>query len=119
MTMRNALLALSMLTLGACDQRPEADIVTRDAESTGIASTGAAPVVPPCECDPEAADPCDAGLQCVPINGGHACLARCSLLTACASACIYPFASGQGTGPAFCPDCVTCAPVDPKALICQ
>lgn len=110
--MRHTILVL-LLALGACDRAAD-DTQLREG------TTGAAePEMPPCECDPEADEPCGAGLQCVPIGDGHACLAPCSGLTLCQAACVYPFASEKGTGPAFCASCVTCAPVDPAALICQ
>lgn len=104
-------LALLSILL-ACDPAP---VTLRDG-STGAEQP---PDLSACACDPDAAEPCKPGLKCVPVDGGHACLAGCSGLTACPSACIYPFIGEKGTGPAFCPSCLSCAPVDPSALVCQ
>jgi hypothetical protein len=95
----------------ACDPAP---VTSRDG------STGAdEPDLSGCACDPWAAEPCKPGLTCAPVDGGHACLAGCSGLTTCPASCVYPFAGEKGTGPAYCPACLSCAPVDPLALTCQ
>jgi hypothetical protein len=103
-------LTLIALLLG-CDAAPT---TLRDG------TTGAEPPdLSACACDPGAAEPCKPGLTCVPVDGGHACLAGCSALTACPTSCIYPFIGEKGTGPAYCPGCLSCSPVDPLALACQ
>lgn len=112
--MRNTILVM-LLSLGACDQRAD-DISSRDG-STGGSTAAPEMTVPPCECAPEDANPCGPGLSCVPIGGGHACLAPCSALTTCAGPCLYPFFSEMGTGPAFCSTCVTCVSIE--AMACQ
>lgn len=108
--------AIMLLSLGACDQQQPDDISARDG-STGGSTAAPEMTVPPCECNPEDANPCGPGLSCVPIGGGHACLAPCSALTTCAGPCLYPFFSEQGTGPAFCSTCVSCTPI--TTLACQ
>lgn len=126
----NKILTIVILLLGACDQGNQ-EITPRNG-STGGSTTGDVvdPPIEPnlegCECNPKDPDPCKDGLDCVPTGQGDqfACLAQCGAgsLTPCqlepGAACIYPFLDAQiGTGPAYCPQCLSCETVQVNA--CQ
>lgn len=125
----NKILPCLLLLALACDPAPLPEL--RDGSSGDGCEMPPMPPTPPlegCACDPEAPS-CKPGLDCVPIGEGkeHACLARCGggMITTCQAdgqdiACAYPFWSEQaGTGPAYCPVCLSCAPPPVGTMICQ
>jgi hypothetical protein len=124
----NKLIAILSLAFLACDPAQVAEF--RGGSTSG--TTGAVEPIKPnvewCECNPK--EPlCGEGLECVPTGNGdqHACLAKCSginangggFITTCPETCFYPFLGEKGTGPAYCPSCIRCGPVDPLSLVCQ
>ncbi len=125
------LLLLSILL--ACDLQDPPPIVAPDPPVVAVETTGGTgepptPELSGCACEPNG-PACGLGLDCVPTpdGGGHACLAKCAgsnelgggYVTTCPAICFYPLFSEQGTGPAYCPACINCGPVDPLSLICQ
>jgi hypothetical protein len=123
---------LPLLLILACDTQASFPIVAPDPpvvalESTGGTSTGEppAPELSGCACEPDG-PACGLGLDCVPVGGEHACLAKCAgenelgggYVTTCPTTCFYPLFGPLGTGPAYCPACMGCAPVNPLSLIC-
>ncbi len=125
-------IAFMLCTIIACDPGLAEHVELREGSSGGECLPEPPPPAPSlagCLCDPDDAGSCKPGLDCVPTGNGkeHACLARCGggSITACQTEgallpCIYPYLDEQiGTGPAYCPACLSCTPPPVGTMICQ